>query len=357
MEELNSSAELKVLLQYGNRSRSHYHFPGLFIRNSFNHRNISNNIHSDIQDECLLFERDVDFYLQTSAIPWRWHVGRLVVATADEAPENLERLKARYGNGVRFQPIKRRRLLQILEARFTGTIAQRAAFELEQRFPEFSARRQVTPAQMGIGLAVVLGVIMALRAAPAAACLALSLLWGAAFLANILFRAALVWIGAGSCEAPPVASVRDEDLPLYSLIVPLYREATVLPGLVTALSALDYPVGRVEVLLALEADDSETVAAAERAAGDPRFVVLHVPPGQPRTKPKAANYALAFARGEFTVIYDAEDRPEPDQLRKAVAQFRTRSASVACLQARLNFYNADENWLTRGLMAQTPLTH
>jgi cellulose synthase/poly-beta-1,6-N-acetylglucosamine synthase-like glycosyltransferase len=67
----------------------------------------------------------------------------------------------------------------------------------------------------------------------------------------------------------------------------------------------------------------------------------------PRTKPKACNYALPFARGEFLVIFDAEDRPESDQLRKAVAAFRSLPDEVACLQARLNFYNADENWLTR----------
>ncbi len=84
-------------------------------------------------------------------------------------------------------------------------------------------------------------------------------------------------------------------------------------------------------------------AMAERGP----FEVIHVPPGMPRTKPRACNYAFAFSRGEFTVIYDAEDRPERDQLRKAVAMFRTQPRDVCCLQARLNFYNADENWLTR----------
>ncbi|HEX4294222.1 MAG TPA: glycosyltransferase family 2 protein [Rhizomicrobium sp.] len=59
------------------------------------------------------------------------------------------------------------------------------------------------------------------------------------------------------------------------------------------------------------------------------------------------NFALPFARGEFVVIYDAEDRPEPDQLRKAVAMFRALPQTTACLQARLAFYNAPENWLTR----------
>ena len=107
--------------------------------------------------------------------------------------------------------------------------------------------------------------------------------------------------------------------------------------------------------LIVEADDLDTAIAADAAmAADERFSVIRVPPGTPRTKPRACNYAMPFVLGEFTVIFDAEDRPEPDQLRKAVAAFRAAPDDVACFQARLNFYNANECWLTRGLMAQTP---
>ena len=98
----------------------------------------------------------------------------------------------------------------------------------------------------------------------------------------------------------------------------------------------------------VEEDDLETVAAAKALLdGDVPFEIIEVPPGGPRTKPKAANYALAFARGEYLVVYDAEDRPERDQLKKAVATFRASPRQTACLQARLNFYNADHNWLTK----------
>jgi cellulose synthase/poly-beta-1,6-N-acetylglucosamine synthase-like glycosyltransferase len=74
--------------------------------------------------------------------------------------------------------------------------------------------------------------------------------------------------------------------------------------------------------------------------------VVVVPDLQPRTKPKALNYALP-ARGEYLVIYDAEDRPERDQLRKAIAAFQEGPPNLACLQAKLNLYNASDNWLTR----------
>jgi cellulose synthase/poly-beta-1,6-N-acetylglucosamine synthase-like glycosyltransferase len=128
--------------------------------------------------------------------------------------------------------------------------------------------------------------------------------------------------------------------------VPLYREARVLPQLMRALAALEYPRDRLQVILVVEADDRETTAAVDRLAREPWLEVVRVPPSLPRTKPKAANFALRFAKGEFVVIYDAEDRPEPDQLRKAVTAFRQRDRRVACLQARLSFFNT-AHWMPR----------
>jgi cellulose synthase/poly-beta-1,6-N-acetylglucosamine synthase-like glycosyltransferase len=130
-------------------------------------------------------------------------------------------------------------------------------------------------------------------------------------------------------------------------LVPLYREANVLPRLARALLLLDYPRDRLDIKLIVEEDDAPTVAVAREIARRGPFEVVVVPNNQPKTKPKACNYALNFARGEFIVIFDAEDRPERDQLRKAVAAFRGRPKRIACLQARLNFYNANENWLTK----------
>src|SRR4051794_8222029 len=116
----------------------------------------------------------------------------------------------------------------------------------------------------------------------------------------------------------------------------------------------DYPTARLDIKFVVEEDDRETLNAANAAATDGFLEVIVVPPGQPRTKPRACNYALQFARGEFLVIFDAEDRPEPDQLKKAVEAFRSGPPNVACLQARLNFFNARECWITRGIMAQSP---
>ena len=86
----------------------------------------------------------------------------------------------------------------------------------------------------------------------------------------------------------------------------------------------------------------------------PHFEVIVVPQGSPQTKPRALNYALQFCRGSLLTIYDAEDVPEPNQLREVARKFSGAGEKLACLQAQLSFYNPNENWLTRGIMAQTP---
>jgi len=113
-----------------------------------------------------------------------------------------------------------------------------------------------------------------------------------------------------------------------------------------ALRNLNYPRRLLDVKLVVEEDDDDTIKAAEEAAADGFFDVVVVPLGEPRTKPRACNYALQLARGEFLVVFDAEDQPEPDQLLKAVIAFRSLPEDVACLQARLNFFNARECWIT-----------
>ena len=135
--------------------------------------------------------------------------------------------------------------------------------------------------------------------------------------------------------------------PVYSVLVPLYRETRVLPRLLRALDALDYPKERLDVKIILEADDHPTYAAL-RAARPPSYIeIVRVPPSKPRTKPKACNYALQFARGSFITIFDAEDRPEPAQLKKAVMAFSVMPPEVVCLQARLDYDNREDNLLTR----------
>ncbi|WP_339987751.1 glycosyltransferase family 2 protein [Gymnodinialimonas ulvae] len=135
--------------------------------------------------------------------------------------------------------------------------------------------------------------------------------------------------------------------PTVSIIVPLFREPEVAGALVDRLRALDYPLERLDVLLAIEEDDPLTISALRMGALPPWMRAVIVPRGHPQTKPRALNYVLNYARGDIVGIYDAEDRPEPDQLNRVVQRFAEVPGDVACLQGRLDYYNARHNWLSR----------
>ncbi len=164
-----------------------------------------------------------------------------------------------------------------------------------------------------------------------------------------------------------IAAFKDAELPMYTILVPLYKETEVVNKIVRHISEFDYPKDKLDVKILLEPDDPGTLEAIQQT-GLPGFCeVIVCPDSKPKTKPKACNHGLARARGRYTVIYDAEDRPEPDQLKKAVAGFRkaeerwekgrwlrrlnpfarAEGGRPVCLQAKLNYYNPDQNLLTR----------
>jgi glycosyltransferase XagB len=134
---------------------------------------------------------------------------------------------------------------------------------------------------------------------------------------------------------------------VVSIIVALYREADIAPRLVRRLARLDYPVELLDVILAVEAEDHITLDALGRAELPPWMRVVIVPEGQVKTKPRALNHALDHARGAIIGVYDAEDAPEPDQLRRVVERFQRSCPEVACLQGVLDYYNPCTNWLSR----------
>lgn len=135
--------------------------------------------------------------------------------------------------------------------------------------------------------------------------------------------------------------------PKYTIFCPLYKEEEVLEQFVNGINKLDYPKDKLQVMLLLEDDDHATIHKALTMSIPYYFEVRIVPNSQPKTKPKACNYGLQFAKGEYSVIYDAEDIPEPLQLKKAVLAFESLGQETQCVQAKLNFYNPKQNVLTR----------
>ncbi|MGV0642569.1 glycosyltransferase [Mycolicibacterium sp. XJ879] len=147
----------------------------------------------------------------------------------------------------------------------------------------------------------------------------------------------------------------DHELPRYTILVPAYNEPEVVGDLIGSMAALEYPRDKLQVLLLLEADDAVTINAAKACEQSDAITILLVPPAEPRTKPKACNYGLHFATGDIVTIYDAEDMPEPLQLRRVVAAFRRLSEKTACVQAKLVYYNGHQNILTAWFTAEYAL--
>lgn len=156
----------------------------------------------------------------------------------------------------------------------------------------------------------------------------------------------VAWSGirlAACASRPPVLPrkpLSDADLPRTTILCPLHREASVVPALLAALAALDYPRAKLSILLLVEADDPDTQAVIAACAPDPAVTMLVLPPEGPRTKPKALMLGLALAEGEHVVVYDAEDRPAPGQLREAAETFAAAGPSLGCLQAPLSIVDA-----------------
>ena len=145
--------------------------------------------------------------------------------------------------------------------------------------------------------------------------------------------------------APKLTRPPDEQLPVYSVLIPLHHEAGMVPQLFAAMRALDYPPDRLDIKFVVEACSEDTLAAVRERLGEPRFSLLSVPDAAPRTKPKALDFALPLCTGEHVVVFDAEDVPDPDQLWKAAVRFRD-APDVVCLQAHLVIDNSQHNWLT-----------
>jgi cellulose synthase/poly-beta-1,6-N-acetylglucosamine synthase-like glycosyltransferase len=174
----------------------------------------------------------------------------------------------------------------------------------------------------------------------------------------ILGGAFLAWITLRlhACQIPRAKPAKlvipEHALPYYTIVVALYREARVVRSLVEALQRMDYPPAKLDIKLVCEPDDEATIEALKALSLDPHFEILIAPAAGPRTKPKALSAALPFARGDYLVIYDAEDVPEPNQLRMALAAYRRGPRNLACVQARLAIDNVGDNWLTRQFAAE-----
>ena len=227
-----------------------------------------------------------------------------------------------------------------------------ARTELLTRFPEDCANRVLSGGQRAFFILLAIAVVVGFIFAPLDTAIVLTVASVLIYTGASLYKFLLFYEAFGRrrelvISMEELAAIDERDLPVYTILVPLYREAEVLPRLVANLDALDYPRSKLEVLLLAEEDDEETIEAITSMGLAPHFKLVVVPDSQPKTKPKACNFGLTQANGRYVVIFDAEDQPDPDQLKKVYAGFERVDDSVVCIQCKLNYFNTDQNFLTR----------
>lgn len=251
---------------------------------------------------------------------------------------------------ARFRFTTAERLTRFVLRHAEGALTARASDDLKQAWPVLSAapprwRVNLIPLVLTAFL-----ILVAVIFAPGVVTHAAELMLAAIFIAWLALRvcSALIHFLKPSRHG----ALSDHELPVYTIMAALYKEAASVDGLLRAIEKLDYPPEKLDVIIAVEADDRATRDALAARKNTVPITVIPVAAAGPRTKPKALNFALPFARGTFTVIYDAEDRPQQDQLRQALQAFRNGSDKLACVQAPLCIDNTADSWLTRIFTAE-----
>ena len=285
---------------------------------------------------------EIDLALRRRLIPIARDVDEISYATCD--PSNLAYAQRQ---GLKVTALaNRHRVLALLQARYQTRLKHAASRRLLEDVPIYSAARRLTTLQRWFLLIALLlgGGLVALLGASAG--MIIGIVCSLFFLMVIGLR--LLSLG-GPVAAGHLEPLRlsDAALPEFTILVPLFREITVVRQILDSVAAIDYPADRLDVKIVLEENDRETVDYVRDCILPQHFEVIVVPACKPQTKPKALNYALNFARGDLIAVFDAEDVPDPRQLRLAAGVFAKAPADLACVQARLDFFNASDNWLTR----------
>jgi glycosyltransferase XagB len=228
---------------------------------------------------------------------------------------------------------------------------------LADRVPLVSARSLVTKGQRNLIVALLFSIVLGLVLSARITCTILLAFFTLSYVFAVVYRVRLYILSARG-EATEVVtdeealSIPEDKLPFYTVMVAAYREASIIGKLIEHLGQLDYPASRLEFLILIEEDDDETMEALRLTDAGPHFKLVVVPPGEPRTKPKALNFGLTLARGDLVAVFDVEDTPDILQLRRSAVAMARFEPEVACLQAKLSYGNTSQNFITRSFTVE-----
>ncbi|WP_344752120.1 glycosyltransferase [Gryllotalpicola koreensis] len=279
--------------------------------------------------------------------------GAVIVATFfPPSPELADEVEGELESEVRFVATGRWALRSAVLDLFADRFAAHARDALGAREPLLSARMVLSRGQKIGGVVLLVAYIVCLVLWPLNTLVWTVAVGSIAFLLATTFKYVVALHGSRydvveQITQAEVDAIDIDELPMYTVLVPVFREANVVAQLIANLGELDYPRHKLEILVLVEEEDHETRDAVTAADPPFNFRILSIPKGTPQTKPRACNVGLAVATGELLVIYDAEDIPEPDQLKKAYLAFQRGDEDLVCVQAALAYFNDTENPLTR----------
>lgn len=248
-------------------------------------------------------------------------------------------IRKKYGKNIKFYKIHKTSIIRILEKSFADLNTYRAHNYLSQ-ISDCASAITINYKKMVVGFGIIF---------VGSVCLLINLfnvLNNTIYLMQNILKIFLFKRSvANELVSSPIKY--NGALPIYTIFVPLYKEASSLQSIINAIDALDYPKDKLDVKFITEADDAETNKTLSTLCIPYYIQLVKVPYSMPRTKPKAMNYAVPYIKGAYLCVFDAEDVPDPQQLMKALQGFASMPEEYACMQARLGFYNGNSNILTK----------
>lgn len=345
--ERSGMSYLKIALNFGYVSRKNYE------------RSLGNagyqfaEIRNEAFDQKILDQVDLKFANDQLGLPLRIENNKVVTIMADPGNELFLDF-VRFTYDLEPEVIVASDLeITWLSHKLTGQkYVKSAVFELLKRDPKSSASTTFTNSQLIFIFALwgltAIGLFLNFKTVSIGINLAIS----SFFLVAIIFKLFLALVGSRfelhqAVTKTDLRNIVNDELPVYTILLPVYKEDKLIKKLIWNLQSLDYPREQLDIKLLIEEDDNKTLGAVKDLDFPAVFEVIVVPFHMPKTKPKACNYGLHFSRGQYLTIYDAEDIPDTDQLKKVVALFHKLPENYICIQSALNYFNRNENFLTR----------
>src|ERR1700761_3687731 len=338
---------LKVALNFGYISRKNYE--RILVNADYK----IEEIRSEAFDTEVLKKVDLKFADEQLAIPLRIENGQVVTAMSD--PSNqlfIDFIKFTYNYEPRIIIASDLDILWLAHKLLGESYVKSAVYELMNNDASSSAIVTFTTTQLVFAFVILGMVAIGLVVNFKFTSILINLIISSFFLVAIVFKLFLALVGSRfelhqAVTKEELRQVVDDEVPIYTILLPVYKEDKLIKKLIWNLQSIDYPREKLDIKLVIEEDDDKTLNAVRNLDFPAIFEVIVVPYHMPKTKPKACNYALHFSKGKYLTIYDAEDIPDTDQLKKVVAMFNKLPDNFIVIQCALNYFNRNENFLTR----------